>query len=177
MSIKYDTYLEEHKENVRRAFYWIRDNIPEVLRNDEEYEEPICWGHDMSKTQPDEYDAYDRYFYGKKRTDEVVKDFNVAWLKHIHRNPHHWQHWVLINDDEENGVEVLDMPHTYIVEMICDWWSFSWKTGNLYEIFSWYDKHEKTMILSDETWDVVDDILDKIKEKLDETVMKEEKTE
>ncbi len=25
--------------------------------------------------------------------------FNTAWLKHIHRNPHHWQHWVLFEDN------------------------------------------------------------------------------
>ncbi len=35
-----------------------------------------------------------------------------------------------------------DCNHTSILEMICDWWSFSWKTGNLYEIFNWYDAHK-----------------------------------
>lgn len=39
---------------------------------------------------------------------EVVENFNRAWLLHIHRNPHHWQHWVLINDDPELGETVLE---------------------------------------------------------------------
>ena len=175
MSIKYDEYLEDHKENVRCAFNWIRENIPEVLRTDEEYESTICWAHDESKTEPDEYYAYDKYFYGKNKSYAVVQDFKVAWLKHIHRNPHHWQHWVLINDDAEEGTVALEMPHVYIVEMICDWWSFSFKAGNLHEIFGWYKNHEKTMILADETRKTVEDILDKIKTKLD--AMKDNKEE
>ena len=52
--------------------------------------------------------------------------------------------------------------------MICDWWSFSWKSGNLHEIFDWYKMHEKHMILSDYTRKTVEDILDKIKNKLAE---------
>ena len=175
MSIKYDEYLEAHKENVRCAFNWIRDNIPEVLRTDEEYESTICWAHDASKTDTDEYYAYDKYFYGKNRSYKVVEDFKHAWLKHIHRNPHHWQYWILINDEKEEGTVALEMPHVYIVEMICDWWSFSFKTGNLYEIFDWYKNHEKTMILADETRKTVEDILNKIKTKLD--AMKENKEE
>lgn len=84
---------------------------------------------------------------------------------HIHRNPHHWQHWVLIHDDEP--AEYLDMPYEYIIEMICDWWSFSHKVGKLTEIFDWYKKH-KDMQLSDKTRKTVEDILDKIKNKIEE---------
>lgn len=53
--------------------------------------------------------------------------------------------------------------------MICDWWSFSWKSGNLYTIFDWYDEHKNYMILSDDTRKIVEDILSKIKEVLDES--------
>lgn len=59
------------------------------------------------------------------------------------------------------------MPHNYIIEMICDWWAFSWAKGNLYEIFSWYDAHKHYMKLSDKTRKTVEDILEKIKAKLD----------
>lgn len=98
----------------------------------------------------------------------MVQDFNKAWLAHIHRNPHHWQHWVLINDDPKLGEIVLDMPYEYIIEMICDWWAFSWSSGNLYEIFNWYNEHEEYMKLSEKTRKTVEDILDKIKKKLDD---------
>ena len=53
-------------------------------------------------------------------------------------------------------------------EMICDWWAFSWAKGNLHEIFKWYDEHKKYMKLHTNTRKKVEDILGRIKEKLDE---------
>ena len=50
--------------------------------------------------------------------------------------------------------------------MIADWWSFSHKTGNLREIFDWYEKH-KGMVLHPNTRKLVESILDKIKKILD----------
>lgn len=97
-----------------------------------------------------------------------MQDFNYAWLRHIHMNPHHWQHWVLINDDPTEGEKIMDMPYVYVVEMICDWWSFSFNKGNLDEIFSWYGEHDKYMKLSKNTRNTVEDILNKIKAKLEE---------
>ena len=169
MSIEYDNYLKQHRGNVYRAYEWIRDNIPEVLKPDEyyDYETQIMLDHDKSKNDAEEYRAYDRYFYGRNRSSYVVSDFNYAWLRHIHQNPHHWQYWVLINDDPDEGEICLDMPHNYIVEMICDWWAFSWAKGNLYEIFSWYEDHKDYMKLSEKTRDTVEDILTKTKDKLD----------
>ena len=40
------------------------------------------------------------------------------------------------------------MPYDYILEMICDWWSFSWQSGDLYEIFKWYEDHSKYIKLA-----------------------------
>lgn len=60
------------------------------------------------------------------------------------------------------------MPIEYILEMICDWWSFSWSKDRLYEIFDWYDGHKKYIKLSKNTRKTVEDILDKIHRKLDE---------
>ena len=55
----------------------------------------------------------------------------------------------------------------------CDWWAFSWKQDKLDEIFKWYDEHKDYMKLSDRTHDAVEDILDKIKAKLDEGEVRE----
>lgn len=167
MSVNYSKYLDQHTDNVFKGYDWIRENIPEIL-NGEDYEIQIRFCHDNSKYEVEEYTAYDEYFYGKTKTHEIKKNFNLAWLHHIHNNPHHWQHWVLINDNPGEGMIMLDMPHNYIIEMICDWWSFSWTKGNLYEIFSWYDAHKDYMKLSDKTRETVEDILEKIKTKLDE---------
>lgn len=169
MSKQYDEYLLQHRQAVGAAYDWIRDNLPELVLDEcgvlELY---IKRHHDESKDDVEEYDAYDAYFYGGGRSEEVMENFNYAWLRHIHNNPHHWQHWVLINGDEEIGTIVLDMPYQYIIEMICDWWSFSFRIGDLYEIFSWYDEHKNHIKLSDKTRKTVEDILDKIKRKLEE---------
>lgn len=167
MSVAYLKYLEQHAKNVTKGYTWIEENLPEIL-NGENYEWQIRYNHDHSKYSITECDAYDKYFYGKEKTEEIKKNFNLAWLHHIHNNPHHWQHWVLINDDPGEGMIMLDMPYNYIIEMICDWWSFSWTKGNLYEIFNWYDAHKDYMKLSDKTRETVEDILEKIKIKLDE---------
>lgn len=172
MSIQYDNYIKQHKANVRKGFEWIRDNLPELIIGSHDYEWQIL-NHDWSKTKSDEYEAYDAYFYGGNRSHQVVEDFKRAWLTHIHRNPHHWQHWILVNDDPNEGEIVIDMPHNYILEMVCDWWAFSWNSGNLYEIFKWYDELKDYIKLSEKTRKTVEDVLEKIKAKLDELVVVE----
>ena len=170
MSKEYDLYLKEHKENVVKGFRWIQKYLPALLAGlvDEDLEWQISIAHDASKTDQEEYDAYDAYFYGGNRSYAVVQDFNLAWLHHIHCNKHHWQHWVLINDDPNEGEIILDMPLNYIIEMICDWWAFSWSRGNLREIFNWYEDHKDYMKLSNKTRYEVTCILDSIKNILDE---------
>ena len=167
MSFAYNQYLDQHTSNVCRAYEWFKTNLPEVIEPiDEEFEWAGIKRHDESKYSVDEYEAYDAYFYGNKTDPEVEDAFNLAWLHHIHINPHHWQHYVLINDDPKNGIVALDMPYHYIVEMICDWWSFSLAAENSYEIFEWYKKHKTYMKLSYNTRKTVEDILDKIASKL-----------
>lgn len=168
MSTEYDLYLEQHRKAVRDGLRWISEKLPNLLINNDiwSYEWQISNGHDASKNTQDEYNAYDAYFYGGERTPDVKKNFDYAWLHHIHNNKHHWQYWVLMNDTD--GTYALDMPYPYIIEMICDWWAFSWSKGDLYEIFSWYDENKPNMILSKNTQQIVEEILKMIKEKLDE---------
>lgn len=175
MSLTYNNYLYEHIANVQKAYQWIKWHMPRVTEaiSDEE-ERDILKCHDESKYTCEEYDAYDEYFYGKVKSLEIKEAFNYAWLHHIHHNEHHWQHWVLINDEPNEGLKVLDMPYYRIVEMICDWWSFSWKSENLYEIFDWYKEHKSHMKLSDRTRGIVENILGMIEGKLDELESEED---
>lgn len=162
MSKDYTNYIIEHRDNVLKAYQWLVDH--KIISNN--YQHNIAT-HDISKWSNEEYDAYDKYFYGKQsKTAEVKEAFNFAWLHHIHANPHHWQHWVLINDDD--GTHALEMPEEYVAEMICDWWAFSHKSGNLKEIFDWYKDHKLNMIMHRNTKVAVEAILDKIKEALKE---------
>lgn len=93
--------------------------------------------HDWSKFLPSEFIPYARYFYGKWPVamefhgdarnhilngiyqEQVNRDFDVAWLKHQHRQPHHWQHWVLREDS--GALKVLEMPYACCMEMVSDW--------------------------------------------------------
>ena len=173
MSIEYDNYLEQHRSNVYKGYDWIRHNLPNLLVDVDGFYMQTNMYHDRSKNDIEEYYAYDQYFYGGKRTKEIKENFNIAWLHHIHNNPHHWQHWVLVNDDPEEGTVAIRIPYRYVVEMICDWWAFSWSKDNLYEIFDWYDKHKEYMILHEDTRELVEEILNNIKTKLDENKSKE----
>ena len=169
MSQQYDEYLQEHISNVNKAWMWMEEHgiIPPHMA----YEGERLINHDQSKYYEEEYDAYDDYFYGKEGKDEedisvIDSAFDYAWLHHIHNNPHHWQYWVLIND--ENGIKALEMPHSRVYEMIADWWSFSWRNGDLKEIFNWYNKHKDKMIMHQSTKRLVEKVLDQIRDILEE---------
>lgn len=165
MSRQYDSYLKQHRDNVKKGYTWLATNLPECLDDIAAFNIDL---HDASKDEIAEYDAYDNYFYGNQKTPDVIEAFNYAWLHHIHCNPHHWQYWVLINDEPNEGETVLEMPYHYILEMIYDWWAFSWSKGDLTEIFSWYDSHKKYIKLHNNTRSIVEEILGLIKDKLEE---------
>lgn len=103
----------------------------------EAYRFGILWRglvHDLSKFHPSEWFPYADYFYGDypmaqetrcwigytgKTQESVNRDFDFAWLLHQKRNPHHWQYWVLPEDN--GGTTVLEMPLDYVYEMVADW--------------------------------------------------------
>lgn len=169
MSIAYDRYIHQHRNNVYEAWNWLKVNLPEDMIPQEIYAdvEYACqFVHDESKGSEEEYDAYDKYFYGN-RSNEVVENFHYAWNHHLHNNPHHWQYWVLINDDKDSGEKLLEIPEQYIWEMVCDWWSFSWRDGELYEIFEWYEKGKDYRKINPKSLERIEQILDAIKIVLD----------
>lgn len=114
-----------------------------------------------------EVPTIDYTFYGKQ-TPAIIEAFNRAWLMHIHRNPHHWQYWVLINDEPKEGTILIEMPYPYIIEMICDWWAFSWIKGDLSEMFAWYKDHADYIKMHNNTRSIVEEILEMIRTKLTE---------
>ncbi len=114
MSDQYDRYLDQHRRNVRRGWEWLVDNLPDLFSKvDLQAMKTQILNHDASKDSPEEYVAYDRYFYGGNKSFRVVQDFRKAWLHHIHENPHHWQHWVLNNDEPEEGEVILEMDYIF----------------------------------------------------------------
>jgi hypothetical protein len=82
--------------------------------------------HDLSKFLPTEFLPYaKKFFSGKALSLEDELKWKYAWLHHQHKNKHHWEHWVV----NPNAKQALPMPQKYIIEMVCDWRSFSRKWG------------------------------------------------
>jgi hypothetical protein len=106
--------------------------------------------HDWSKFLPDEYIPYARTFCGKESADykTVGGEFDAAWLKHQRRNPHHWQYWVLIQDEDED--KVLPMPERYRKEMLADWHGAGRSYGEP-DTRKWYLANREKMQLHRET--------------------------
>ena len=196
MSQNYDYYLEKHLKNVKKAYNYILKNLPEYDKNGEKRFEFGDWSinnHDKSKLSEEEYEAYDAYFNGDKTNKKVKNEFEKAWLHHIHNNPHHWQYYILREDDpkeigefekvsgaenpqfsnileDENDdfyafckVKLLEIPDNYILEMVCDWWSFSWDKGNLFEIFDWYEVHKNLIQMHPKSREKVEKMLGELK--------------
>ena len=164
MSLAYDEYLAEHISNVSKGLHWMLDNLPLTQEEKEAIDVALSHEHDYSKNSTAEYNPYDQYFYGGNRSYAVKLAFDYAWLHHIHNNPHHWQYWVLLEDDPETGVpfKALQIPLPYIFEMIADWWTFSWKNNNLFEIFDWYADHRHKQFIHPESRKMLENILKKI---------------
>jgi hypothetical protein len=116
--------------------------------------------HDLSKLMPSEFVPYAQFFYGTKRpvrdtigyykpTDTGDTAFDFAWLLHQKRNKHHWQWWVLPEDD--GGIKVLPMPDRYRREMLADWRGAGKAQGYGDNTKAWYERNKNKMTLHPET--------------------------
>ena len=159
---EYDTYLHNHINGVIDSYnQFIRPNLDDldlISICDE-----IMPKHDMSKWDKDEYDAYAHYFYIDEENMKNQLAFDYAWLIHQHKNPHHHQHWVLIRDEGEK--EPLDMPEHYVIEMLCDWSSFSKKDPSS-TAFKWWNDNQDNMVLSEKTKKLIELYIQYLKEPL-----------
>lgn len=113
--------------------------------------------HDASKYSLKEFLPYARQFFGSYPswkednllvrfpsytglTKESVKnDFDVAWNYHQKRNPHHFQMWILIND--EDRTYPLPMPKVYIREMVADWLGASMAYTGSWVMVNWMNRN------------------------------------
>lgn len=114
--------------------------------------------HDWSKFLPSEWFPYVNYFYGGGNGVQQHREngghydptqgplaFNVAWLKHQHRQPHHWQHWVLREDS--GAMKPLPMPLHFVNEMVADWAGAGRAQGHGDDVEPWFRKNRDKMVL------------------------------
>jgi hypothetical protein len=136
--LRYASYVARHKWFVFRA--GLRTGAP-------------LWRlviHDWSKLGLAEWGPYVRSFYGEQgRTEKVRADFDRAWLHHQHRNPHHWQHWLLREDD--GPIKALPIPEKFVREMVADWMGAGRAITGKWEVGSWYAANRDKIVLAPET--------------------------
>ena len=151
MSEKYDVYLRSHRKAVAQCYELLTGGCHLPIYDDDG--NPV--GHDASKYSEEEYQAYDEYFFpsdGSKVGEDPARSeaFDRAWLHHQNCNPHHWQHWCLINDDDGKTVP-LEMPVDYVYEMVADWGSFAYRMRKGQNLLDWYDANRDKMMLHGNT--------------------------
>lgn len=164
---EYKKYILEHRERVKQFADWLKENLPEIFFDygvDPNVLDEVIAEHDESKYSEEEFEPYAQKFYKQDEYGkplEYVPGYDEAWTHHWMNNEHHPEHW--------NGE---DMPYIYILEMLCDWGSFSIDKGDFHELIDYYynnakDDEEKN--LSDGTKEIIEEILDKIEKILEES--------
>ncbi len=116
----------------------------------------------------DEWSPCVENFYGEPLDEWIVCDgepvqrtveqwerqdaFDAAWLFHQHRNRHHWQHWILHNDD--GSTRLLPMPELDMLELLCDWYGAGWAITGEHgwpNVAAWYTKEQGKLRLDEGT--------------------------
>lgn len=145
-------YIEDHKKRVKQFADWLKENLPELFDNiDLALFDEMIDEHDDSKFSEEEFEPYaQKWFNNSGKT----LGYEQAWEHHWMNNEHHPEHWL-----------GEDMPYIYILEMICDWGSFSIEKKDFKELINFYydkakDDEEKN--LSDNTKFIIEEILTQI---------------
>jgi hypothetical protein len=141
--LRYGSYVARHKWFVFRA--GLKTGAP-------------LWRlviHDWSKLTPAEWGPYVRTFYAKHKARPG--EFDKAWLHHQHRNPHHWQHWLLREDDGD--LKVLPMPEKFVREMVADWMGAGRAITGQWGATDWYLANFGRIVLDPETRKQVHELL------------------
>ena len=149
---EYRDYILAHQARVEKFADWLLEHCPEVL---DEVDPDVFWdlikAHDESKFSEEEFEPYaQKWFSDGVKTPE----YEEAWKHHWMNNEHHPEYWL-----------GEDMPYIYILEMLCDWGSFSIDKGDLRELSDFYynkakDDPEKN--LSEKTKTIIEEIIEKI---------------
>lgn len=117
--------------------------------------------HDWSKFTIAEFSPYAINFFNKDGTRMSVRNqdgsydpnsqsisFKYAWLNH-QKNKHHWQAWVSIGDG--GNLSLLNIPETYLREMIADWSGAGMAISGISNPTAWYYKNRDKILLNNDS--------------------------
>lgn len=109
--------------------------------------------HDLSKFSRAEWSPYVRRF-ASGRAGELdhgadPDEWHIAWNHHWHRNPHHWEHWLRF--EEGLAVFTMQMPETYVREMVADWMGAGRAYTGKWDARDWYAANKSRLALHPDT--------------------------
>lgn len=155
---QYIKYINEHRENVDKAFYEMVMNPDTDWIN---WNEKFCAElydrvktHDLSKYEPEEFDGYRQYYYP---IDDIEYDLcgknnmEKAWEHHWKNNRHHWQ--ARQNDENIMTKEIqLDC-----LENVLDWMAMGYKFGD--RPYQYYEKVKDEIKLPQAQQDFIERVI------------------
>lgn len=120
--------------------------------------------HDMSKFSRAEWKPYVDKF---QRNDS--SQFKQAVQHHYDSNPHHWQYWDKLTTSYTKYYPTLEitigqnpyiqMPETYVREMVADWMGAARVQTGSWNIVEWYARNRDKMKLHPNTRKLVEAII------------------
>lgn len=133
--------------------------------------------HDYSKFSLTELKGYADNIGGVNSKEK----WSIAWLHHLHYNPHHPEHWLLTwrgNPDFYNDIAesvskfvcVLPMPETYVREMLADMHAVSYIFSRSWDISEWFNQNGPDMILHTQTKEIIKKVMKEIGYELDNDI-------
>jgi len=154
---EYLNYVEEHYKNVQDAWGVIKGACKDmnIVYDDFVYGaiNEFIIQHDMSKLSAEEFIQY-RENFRPISDEEKCEGFDAAWENHKKCNPHHWQNWVEIDDEN---------PYTQLVHCVCmvaDWIAMGMKFGDTAR--DYYEKNKGEIKIPDWSVKLINEIFDRV---------------
>lgn len=139
-------YILRHKWFVLLAGLKLGVPIHQLIIHDYDKFLPVMWGPYVDRFFKKPPQSREGYYHNPELAN--VR-FNTAWLSHLNRQKHHWQHWLLQYDDGD--FLVLPIPDRFIREMVADWSGAGKAQGHGNDVSPWYAKNKDRMKLHPET--------------------------
>lgn len=145
---KYNKYIEEHRNNVMKAYNELISCSLVYQYGGQEMLDKLkdrIVLHDLSKYEEEEYDAYRKNFFpiNQEEKENNKEAFEKAWQHHWKNNSHHWQYRQNNKDFSQDNIEdVLN-----VLENICDWLAMGYKFND--RPYQYYEKNKDKIILNE----------------------------
>lgn len=124
--------------------------------------------HDWQKFSPTELFPIALYYFGPwqkgQHPEWLLEQKKIATHHHFRYGPHHWQHWVLVDDQGQQ--QVLEMPERFAREMLADWRGVGYAKHGYDDSLSFYSENRDKIILHPSTRQFVERELGRSVEKV-----------